>query len=167
VQYGRQAANGAARRETSREGELRVLERVPYPIQQGRHLAEELPPAGQGRIQAPVNPENQLQAPIGLGRTVDGSPPESIQVRRDTAIFRLRLGRSLFERKDQASAREEFLSAIGLDPTLSPPHYYLGRIAEDRGDRELARKWYRSYLARSSGGEHSDEVRERLSGLGN
>ncbi len=167
VRYGKQTASGAPRRETSREAELLALNRVQYPIQQGRHLAEALPAAGQERLQAPVNPENQLQAPIGLGRTVDGSPPESIQVRRDTAIFRLRLGRSLFDRKDPASAREEFLSAIGLDPTLSPPHYYLGRIAEERGDRELARKWYASYLSRSSGGEHSDEVRERLSGLGN
>ncbi|MNX14476.1 bacteriophage N4 adsorption protein B [compost metagenome] len=167
VAYGRQTSTGPRRGETTREAELRTLDRVQYPMQEERTMPSAPSPGEGGRMQERAHPENGLQAPIALNRTVDGSPPESIQVRRDTAVFRLRLGRSLFERKDTASAREEFLSAIALDPTLSPPHYYLGRIAEDRGDRDLAAKWYRSYLARSSGGEHSDEVRDRLNGLPN
>jgi tetratricopeptide (TPR) repeat protein len=145
VRYGAQAPSGTRRAETSREAELRALEGVQYPMQA----------------------QNQLQDPIGLTRQLHGSPAEGIQVRRDTAVFRLRLGRSLFERQDTASAREEFLSAIALDPTLSPPHYYLGRIAEERGDRELAAKWYQSYLLRSEGGEHSEEIRRRLGPLSN
>lgn len=167
VRYGEQAPSGSRRGETSRAGELRALERVQYPVQAERHLAEAPRDPQSGGMQAPTQPQNQLQAPIGLSRQIVGSPAEGIQVRRDTAVFRLRLGRSLFEREDPASAREEFLSAIALDPTLSPPHYYLGRIAEDRGDRELAAKWYQSYLLRSEGGEHSDEVRNRLGELSN
>lgn len=167
VAYGRQASTGPRRGATSREAEQQALARVLYPMQQERHLAGAPSEAVGGRMQAPAHPDSGLQAPIALGRSVDGSPPESIQVRRDTAVFRLRLGRSLYERQDNASAREEFLSAIALDPTLSPPHYYLGRIAEARGDRDMAAKWYQSYLARASGGEHSDEVRQRLNGLSN
>jgi len=167
VAYGRQASTGPRRGETSREAELQALARVQYPMQRDQHLAEAPAEALGGRMQAPAHPDSALQAPIALGRSVDGSPPESIQVRRDTAVFRLRLGRSLYERQDTASAREEFLSAIALDPTLSPPHYYLGRIAEARGDRDIAAKWYQNYLARASGGEHSDEVRQRLKGLPN
>ncbi len=172
VTYGHQESAGARRTAsrrsaTSREAELQALNRVAYPMQDERHLPEAPTPAQGGTMQARLPSEGHLQAPIGLDRTVSGSPPESIQVRRDTAVFRLRLGRSLFERNDAASAREEFLSAIGLDPTLSPPHYFLGRIAEERGDREVAARWYRSYLVRSSGGEHSDEVRQRLERLPN
>lgn len=167
VAYDPQRRMGARRTQTSRDAELQALAAVQYPIQEGRHLAEQPADRIGGRIQDPTQRESQLQAPIGLGRTLEGRPAESIQVRRDTAVFRLRLGRSLYERKDAASAREEFLSAIGLDPTLSPPHYYLGRIAEDRGDREVAAKWYRSYLARASGGEHADEVQDRLKRLAN
>lgn len=167
VAYAPQRTTGARRTQTSRDAELLALAAVQYPVQEGRHLAEQPAERIGGRLQPPSQGESQLQAPIGLGRTLDGSPAESIQVRRDTAVFRLRLGRSLYERKDAASAREEFLSAIGLDPTLSPPHYYLGRIAEERGDREVATKWYRSYLARATGGEHSDEVQERLKRLAN
>lgn len=167
VRYAEQSPSGTRRGETSREGELRALERVRYPMQAERQVGG-LPSGAQtGAMQAPSEAQHRLQEPIGLARQLDGSPAEGIQVRRETAIFRLRLGRSLFERKDSASAREEFLSAIALDPVLSPPHYYLGRIAEERGDHELAAKWYQSYLSRATGGENSDEVRDRLARLAN
>jgi tetratricopeptide (TPR) repeat protein len=167
VAYGRQPSAGARKSETSRVSELHAVERVNYPVQSQHHLAEGPSAPLQEGLEPAQQAQGQLQPAISLGGGVNGAAPEGIQVRRDTAVFRLRLGHSLFERRDAASAREEFLSAISLDPTLSPPHYYLGRIAQERGDRELAVKWYESYLGRAPGGEHTDEVRDRLKQLGN
>lgn len=171
VAYGRQEPSGARRSAISREAELLALEKLPYPMEDQLQLGGSPSPRQATERQGGERAEgrlthDELQVPIGLNRVIAGSPPESIQVRRDTAVFRLRLGQSLLERNDALSAREEFLSAISLDPTLSPPHYFLGRIAEARGDRELAAKWYRSYLARSAAGEYPDEVSERLRALG-
>ncbi len=167
VAYDKLGSSPLAQRATSRQSELQTLNAISLPVQ-----AERLPagaPAVRegGSMRAAEHADGKLQAPISLHQSIDGAPPETIQVRRDTAIFRLRLGRSLFERNDLASAREEFLSAIALDPTLSPPHYYLGRIAEQRGDAELAAKWYGTYGLRSPGGEHSADVQDRLDRLGN
>lgn len=159
---GTQAPIASRQGATSRQSEMLALERLQYPVQAERHLAEGPAAPELGRMQERQEGQGRLQEAIGLGQLSGGAPPEGIQVRRDTAVFRLRLGRSLYDRRDVASAREEFLSAIRLDPTLSPPHYYLGRIAEDAGDRELAAKWYASYLERATAGEHTDEARARL-----
>lgn len=166
VRYGRQAASGAKRTATSRRAELLALERLDYPAMQAQENLSRTP---ERFAEAPASTAErtggQLQEPIGLGNSPQGSPPEGIQVRRDTALFRLRIGRALYERNDLASAREELLSAVSLDPTLSPPHYYLGRIAEGKGDRELAVQWYQSYLKRTAGGEFVTEVNGRLERL--
>lgn len=166
VTYAPQSATGGRQRETSRERELEAARQIRYPMQAQQTLGDNPAQALGGSIQPRISTGEELQPPLALTQRPAGSPADSLQVRQETAVFRLRLGISLYERKDAASAREEFLSAIGLDPTLAPPHYYLGRIAEDRGDKLLARTWYESYLARAAGGENADEVRERLRGIG-
>ncbi|GAB4152116.1 MAG: DUF2298 domain-containing protein [Roseiflexaceae bacterium] len=47
-------------------------------------------------------------------------------------------------------AEQALNQAVGLDPKLPDPYYYLGQIAEERGNRDVAANFYQSYLDNST-----------------
>ncbi|MBM3275048.1 MAG: hypothetical protein FJZ00_07835, partial [Candidatus Sericytochromatia bacterium] len=87
-------------------------------------------------------------------------------VRRSQSVFRVRIGEAYYRAGDRVAAASELRGAAHDDPTFALPHYFLGSIARDRGDRAGAVAAWRHYLALAPEGEYAPEAREGLAAYG-
>lgn len=86
-------------------------------------------------------------------------------VNHTSALFCNETGESYLEGQSFASAASEFLTAITLDPTVSPPYYHLGTLVEKAGDKQSATAFYKRYLQVAPVGRYSSNANERLKTL--
>jgi tetratricopeptide (TPR) repeat protein len=66
---------------------------------------------------------------------------EAVRIAPDNAVTRLNLGTALSLSGDSVAAREQYLAALNIDPSLARAHFALGAIAleEQRADEALER----------------------------
>ncbi|MDP7033000.1 MAG: protein kinase [Planctomycetota bacterium] len=66
-------------------------------------------------------------------------------IRKDPAIARAYVlrGRTYMNSRQQTRARSDFLKALEIDPLRYEAAYYLGRMAQEKGDTEGQRKWWK------------------------
>jgi hypothetical protein len=87
-------------------------------------------------------------------------------VRRSQSVFRVRIGEAYYRAGDRVAAASELRGAAHDDPTFALPHYFLGTISKERGDRPGAVTSWRHYLELAPEGEYAREAREGLAGFG-
>lgn len=87
------------------------------------------------------------------------------EVKRSSAMFRLRLGEAMHAKKDDNSAAVEYLAALSADPALALPYFRLGQMLEKEGEKRRAREHFERYLKLAPTSEFADEARDRLKKL--
>jgi tetratricopeptide (TPR) repeat protein len=74
----------------------------------------------------------------------------------------LRLGQTEEELHRIAQAEVAYRRAAELDPQSALPHFHLGRLHRDRGDREKAKRSWRRYLTLAGDSEEAAAVKAEL-----
>jgi tetratricopeptide (TPR) repeat protein len=74
----------------------------------------------------------------------------------------LRLGETEEELHRIAQAEVAYRRAAELDPQSALPHFHLGRLHRDRGDREKAKRAWRRFLALAGDSEEAAAVKAEL-----
>lgn len=124
-------------------------------------------PEGANAITPPAKVPRAPVARVGNRNLAAQNELDDGTVNQSSSVFRFRLGQAYFSQGKLESARQEFQAARAADPKNPLPLYYLGRLSEQRGGREVARTYYREYLEQAPNGEFSGDAGARLRQLAN
>ena len=131
------------------------------------------PAASQEDLAAPPD-DTQLKALLGKGqsdyahghfaRALASFDAAKVLAPNDPAV-ELSRGLALYDLNKLPAAGEALTRAVELDPKNGRAELLLGAIAQEKGNKDLARSHYQKYLEIEPAGEHAAEARQLLSGL--